>query len=98
MIKADGTDSKQVSNKPTSWSKIFFFFFPSSGSLIIRQMILAASEILKTIIPKISRNNCILYTKLWVDVQQGEDEGEFLVFLLPEESYEADNVVEKEWS
>ena len=31
MIQADGTDSKQVSNKPTSWSKIFFFFFPSDG-------------------------------------------------------------------
>ena len=40
----------------------------------------------------------IVLTKLWVDVQQGEDEGEFLIFLLPEESYEADNVVEQEWN
>ena len=40
----------------------------------------------------------IVLTKLWVDVQQGEDEGEFLIFLLSEESYEADKVVEEEWS
>ena len=33
IIQAEGTDSKQVSNKPTSWSKIFFFFFPSDGFL-----------------------------------------------------------------
>ena len=36
IIKADGTDSKKVSNKPTSWSKIFFFFFPSGGFLTRR--------------------------------------------------------------
>ena len=36
MIKADGTDSKQVSSKPTSWSKIVFFFFPSDGFLTRR--------------------------------------------------------------
>ena len=60
-------------------------------------MILAASEILKMIIPMISLYDCS-HTKLWVEVQQGEDEGEFLIFLLPEESYEADNVVEQEWS
>ena len=36
MIKADGTDSKQVSSNPTSWSKIFFFFFPSAGFLTRR--------------------------------------------------------------
>ena len=40
----------------------------------------------------------IVFTELWVDVKQGEDEGEFLIFLLPEESYEAENVVEKEWN
>ena len=40
----------------------------------------------------------IIHTKLWVDVQQGEDEGEFFIFLLSEESYEADKVVEQEWS
>ena len=40
----------------------------------------------------------IVYTKLWVDTQKGEDEGEFLIFLLSEESYEAENVVEQEWS
>ena len=40
----------------------------------------------------------IINTKLWVDVQQGEDEGEFLIFLLSEESYEADKVVEQEWN
>ena len=61
-------------------------------------MILAASEILEIIIPMISLNIDCSYTKLWVDDQQGEDEGEFLIFLLPEESYEADNVVEQEWS
>ena len=49
-IKVDGTDSKKVSNKPTSWSNIFFFFFPSDGFLTRRWMILAASEILKIII------------------------------------------------
>ena len=62
-------------------------------------MILAASEILKIIIPMM--NDFVLMivlTKLWVQVQQGEDEGEYLIFLLPEESYEADNVVEQEWS
>ena len=40
----------------------------------------------------------IVHTKLWVDVKQGEDKGEFLIFLLSEESYEADKVVEQEWS
>ena len=40
----------------------------------------------------------IFRTKLWIDVKQGEDEGEFLIFLLSEESYEADNVVEQEWN
>ena len=40
----------------------------------------------------------IVLTKLWVDVQQGEDEGEFLIFLLSEETDEADEVVEQEWS
>ena len=40
----------------------------------------------------------VVLTKLWVDVQQGEDEGEFLIFLLYEESYEAEKVVEQEWS
>ena len=41
-------------------------------------------------------------TKLWVEVYQGEDkgedEGDFFIFLLSEESYEADNVVEQEWN
>ena len=41
---------------------------------------------------------CSVHTKLWVDAEQGEDEGEFLIFLLYEESYEADKVVKKEWS
>ena len=39
----------------------------------------------------------IVLTKLWVDVQQGEDQGEYLteiVFFLPDESYKADTVVE----
>ena len=40
----------------------------------------------------------IVHTKLWVDVQQWEDEGEFLIFLHSDESYEAENVVEQEWS
>ena len=58
-------------------------------------MILAASEILKTII---ILELLILHTKLWVDVEQGEDEDEFLIFLLSEESGEADKVVEQEWN
>jgi len=40
----------------------------------------------------------IFLTKLWVNVQQGEDEGKSLIFLLPEESYEAGNVVQQEWN
>ena len=40
----------------------------------------------------------IVLTKLWVDIKQGEYESEFLIFLLSEESYEADKVVEQEWS
>ena len=67
MIKADGTDSKQVSSNPTSWSNIFFFFFPLEGFLTSRLIILAASEILKIIIAMISFIIIIL-TKLWVDV------------------------------
>ena len=47
-------------------------------------MILAASEILEIILQIIPINDC--YTKLWVDVEQGEDEGEFLIFLPSEES------------
>ena len=39
----------------------------------------------------------IIYTKLWVDVQQGKDEGKFNIFLLPEECYEADNIVKEKW-
>ena len=40
----------------------------------------------------------IVHTKLWVDIQQGKDEGEFLIHLLSKKSYETDNVVEQEWS
>ena len=40
----------------------------------------------------------IVLTKLWVDIKHGEYESEFLIFLLSEESYEADKVVEQEWS
>ena len=41
----------------------------------------------------------IVLTKLWVDVQQGEDESVVsLVLLLPQESYEADNIVEQKGS
>ena len=40
----------------------------------------------------------IVLTKLWVDVEQGEDKDQFLFFLLSEESYEANNVVEQEWN
>ena len=36
MIKTVGTDSKQVSINPTSWSKILFSFCPSDGFLIRR--------------------------------------------------------------
>ena len=56
-------------------------------------MILAASEILKIIISMQSFLFMIFLTKLWVNIQQGEDDG-FLVLLLPDESYEADTVVE----
>ena len=59
-------------------------------------MILETSERLKIIIPMIHFIMIIL-TKLWVDVQQGEDEGELLIFLLSEESYEANKVIEQEW-
>ena len=41
---------------------------------------------------------CSVHTKLWVDVEQGEDEGEFLIFLLSEESYEADKVIQQDWN
>ena len=61
-------------------------------------MILAASDKLKIIIINHDLSKGFFLTKLWVDVQQGEDEGEFLIFLLSEESYEADNVVEQEWN
>jgi len=57
-------------------------------------MILAASEILKIIIIPMIFLIMILLTKLWVDVQQGEDEIDFVVFFLPDESYEADNIVD----
>ena len=40
----------------------------------------------------------IVFTKLWIDVQQGEDADVFLIFLLHEESCEAGHVVEQEWS
>ena len=40
----------------------------------------------------------IVHTKLWVDIEQGKDEGEFLIFLLSEEGYEADKVVEQKGS
>ena len=59
-------------------------------------MILVASKILKIIGQLLLL--VIVHTKLWVDVYKGEDEGEFLIFLLSEESYEANNVVEQEWS
>ena len=36
MINDEGTDSKQASKSPTSWSKIFFFFIPSDGFLTRR--------------------------------------------------------------
>ena len=49
IIKTDGADSKQASDNPTSWSKIFFFFCPSDGFLNRRMMILAATAILKII-------------------------------------------------
>ena len=39
-----------------------------------------------------------VHTKLWVEVKQDKDEEELLIFLLSEESYEANNVVEQEWS
>ena len=39
-----------------------------------------------------------VYTKLWVEVKQDKDEEELLIFLLSEESYEANNVVEQEWN
>ena len=62
MIKVEGTDSKQASNNPTSWSNIFFFFFPSDGFLTKRWMILAASEIFKIIVAMISLNDCSYQT------------------------------------
>ena len=40
----------------------------------------------------------IVPTKLWVDVQEGEDEGEYLIFFFSEEKNETDKVVEQEWS
>ena len=67
MIKADGTDSKQVSSNPTSWSNIFCFLFPLEGFLTRRLMTLETSERMKIIFPVIHFVMIIL-TKLWIDV------------------------------
>ena len=60
-------------------------------------MILAASDISKISFPMIFILTIVL-TELWVYVQQGENNGEYFIFLLSEESEEAKKIVEQEGS